>query len=85
MNYILIVGVITCLAASATCSWLGWLLLQQYGRILLRMEELEKRLEENTESRKQKLIRPTVALTSALSPRKKQKCRDVKRDSATDR
>jgi peroxiredoxin len=54
MNYILVFGMLTSLAAIATCCWLGWQLLQQSGRMLLRIEALEKRLEEEAESRKRK-------------------------------
>ena len=54
MSYILIFGLLTSLAATATCCWLVWQLLQQNGRTLLRVEALEKRLEEESESRRQK-------------------------------
>jgi hypothetical protein len=30
----------------AACYWLGWQLLRQNGRILLRLDEIEKRLDE---------------------------------------
>jgi peroxiredoxin len=53
MNYILIFGLIIGLAAIAACCSLGWQLLQQNGRLLLRMEALEKRIERKVESRKQ--------------------------------
>jgi peroxiredoxin len=32
--------------ALAACSWLGWQLLRQNGRVLLRLDDLEKRLDE---------------------------------------
>jgi peroxiredoxin len=46
MNYFLISGlVLVSLVVIAGC-WLGWQLLRQNGRILLRLDELEKRLDE---------------------------------------
>src|SRR5262245_25269013 len=51
MNYILIFGLLISLAAIAASCWLSWQLLQQNGRLLLRLEALEKRLEEEAESR----------------------------------
>jgi peroxiredoxin len=50
MNYVLIFGLVTGLATSAICCWLSWQMLQQNGRMLLRLEALEKRLEEEAES-----------------------------------
>ena len=47
-------GLILGLAPIATCCWLCWQLLQQNGRMLLRLEALEKRLEEKEEGSKQK-------------------------------
>jgi peroxiredoxin len=46
MNYFLILGAPPILAALLVSSWLGWQLLRQNGRVLLRLEELEKRLNE---------------------------------------
>lgn len=46
MGYLFIFGLITGCVAIAGCSWLSWQLLRQNGRILLRLEELEKRLDE---------------------------------------
>jgi peroxiredoxin len=54
MNYILILGLIIGLAAIAACCSLGWQVLQQNGRMLLRMEALEKRLDGKAENGKQK-------------------------------
>src|SRR2546423_213511 len=46
MNLYLMFGLaLGCLAILAGC-WLGWQLLRQNGRILLRLEELEKRFDE---------------------------------------
>src|SRR5689334_14083259 len=46
MNSFLIFALFIGFAAIATCCWLGWQLLRQNGRMLLRLEELEKRLSE---------------------------------------
>jgi hypothetical protein len=46
MNYGLVFGLIVGLVAIATCRWLIWQLLQQSGRLLQRLEALEKRIEE---------------------------------------
>jgi peroxiredoxin len=46
MNSFLIFALFIGFAAIATCCWLGWQLLRQNGRMLLRLEELEKRLKE---------------------------------------
>jgi peroxiredoxin len=46
MNSFLIFALFIGFAAIATCCWLGWQLLRQNGRMLLRLEELEKRLNE---------------------------------------
>src|SRR5579863_3824202 len=46
IGFFFIAGLIAVLAAIAGCSWLHWQLLRQNGRILLRLEELEKRLDE---------------------------------------
>jgi hypothetical protein len=54
MNYVLIFGLTMGLAAIGTCCWLGWQLLQQNGRMLLRIEAVEKQLGEKAESRRQK-------------------------------
>jgi peroxiredoxin len=42
---LLVVGLVAACAAIAGCAWLCWQLLRQNGRILLRLEELEKRFE----------------------------------------
>src|SRR5215471_2933135 len=52
MNYVLIAGLLIVLVAMVVGFRLGWELLQQNGRMLLRMEALEKRLGEKAESRK---------------------------------
>ena len=44
VGHFLIPGLITALAAIVGCSWLSWQLLRQIGRILLRLEEVEKRV-----------------------------------------
>jgi peroxiredoxin len=54
MNYILIAGLVIVLVAMVVGFRLGWELLQQNGRMLLRMEALEKQIEEKAESGKQK-------------------------------
>ena len=46
MGHFFIPGLITAWAAIVGCSWLSWQLLRQNGRILLRLDELEKRLDE---------------------------------------
>jgi peroxiredoxin len=51
MNFILIFGLIILLAAIVAGFRLAWELLQQNGRMLLRMEALEKRIEGKAESR----------------------------------
>jgi peroxiredoxin len=43
MTYVLIIG---CLFVVGAGGWLGWQLLRQNGRMLLRLEELEKRLDD---------------------------------------
>jgi peroxiredoxin len=53
MNYILIFGVIVLLAAIVAGFRFAWELLQQNGRMLLRMEAMEKQIEGKAESRKQ--------------------------------
>jgi peroxiredoxin len=65
MSYILIFGLLTSLATTATCCWLVWQLLQQNGRTLLRIEALEKRLEEEAESRRQKAENDQDGLAAA--------------------
>lgn len=45
MDHFLIPGFITGFSVIAACSWLSWQLLRQNGRILLRLEELEKRFD----------------------------------------
>jgi hypothetical protein len=54
VNYILIAGLVILLVAVVVGFRLGWELLQQNGRMLLRMEALEKRIERKAESGKQK-------------------------------
>ena len=46
MENFLIVGIALTAVALLLCCWLGWQLLRQNGRMLLRLEELEKRLDE---------------------------------------
>lgn len=46
MTHFLIPGLITALAAMVGCSCLSWQLLRQNGRILLRLEKLERRMDE---------------------------------------
>ena len=46
MNYILLLGLFLLLAAVVASSSLAWQLLKQNGRMLLRIESLEKRIEE---------------------------------------
>ena len=46
MDHFLIPGFITASAGIVGCSWLCWQLLRQNGRMLLRLEELEKRLDQ---------------------------------------
>jgi peroxiredoxin len=46
MNDLLIFGVVIILAALVLVGWLGWQLVQQNGRMLLRFESLERRLDE---------------------------------------
>jgi peroxiredoxin len=45
-NQFLIIGLTVALAALFAVCWLGWQLLHQNGRMLLRLDELEKRLNE---------------------------------------
>src|SRR5579859_6880444 len=45
MNLLAGLGISLGLAAGMASSWLGWQLLRQNGRMLLRLEELEKRLD----------------------------------------
>lgn len=55
MNHFLILGLIIPFVAILAGCWLGWQLLQQNGRILLRLEKMERQLEEATaEGGKQK-------------------------------
>jgi peroxiredoxin len=46
MDGFFIFGLITASAAIVGCAWLCWQLLRQNGRMLLRVEELEKRLDQ---------------------------------------
>jgi peroxiredoxin len=45
MNQLLVVGTILSWLAVFTSGWLAWQLLKQNGRLLLRLEELEKRID----------------------------------------
>jgi peroxiredoxin len=45
MDHFFIPALMTAFAAIVGCSWLCWQLLQQNGRILLRLDDLEKRLD----------------------------------------
>lgn len=58
MNYILISGLVILALAIIVGFRLGWELLQQNGRMLLRIEELEKRLTEKTESDNDRSLSP---------------------------
>ena len=67
MNYILIFGLILLLAAIVAGFRFAWGLLEQHGRMLLRMEALEKQVEGKADSRRQKwmprrLPRPLPAI-----------------------
>src|SRR6516162_1799506 len=53
MSYFFIFGLIFGLATFAPCCWRCWQLVQQNGRMLLRIEALEKRLEEQAERQQQ--------------------------------
>src|SRR5215469_15801802 len=44
--YVMSLPIFVGLGAVATCCWLCWELLRQNGRVLLRLEQLEKRLDE---------------------------------------
>jgi peroxiredoxin len=46
MTFVLVIGFALGAAAVAFGGWLGWHLLRQNGRILLRLDDLEKRLDE---------------------------------------
>jgi hypothetical protein len=46
MNYVFVLAVLAGGAMSLSACWMGWQLLRQNGRILLRLDELEKRLNE---------------------------------------
>src|SRR5881296_37242 len=46
MDYIILVSLGVLYSVVAGGGWLGWQLLRQNGRILLRLDELEKRLNE---------------------------------------
>ncbi len=46
MNQLLIAGLVLGWGAILAGCWLGWQLLRQNGRILLRLDELEERLNE---------------------------------------
>jgi peroxiredoxin len=46
MSHLLLIGFALSLAALFVCCWLDWQLLRQNGRMLLRFDELEKRLHE---------------------------------------
>src|SRR5215510_277702 len=47
MNYVLVLGLASAWMAMLMVCWLGWLLLRQNGRMLLRLEVLEKRLNQS--------------------------------------
>jgi peroxiredoxin len=53
MSYFFIFELIFGLATIAPCCWLCWQLVQQNGRLLLRIEALEKRVEEKAERQQQ--------------------------------
>ena len=46
MGLLSIMTIVLCAACAGIAAWLGWQLLRQNGRLLLRVEELESRLEE---------------------------------------
>ena len=46
LNHSMILGLALAWGAIVGLCWLGWLLLRQNGRMLLRLEEMEKRLDE---------------------------------------
>ncbi len=46
MNGFMLLGFAFCSAALLAGCWLGWQLLRQNGRVLLRLDELEKRFDE---------------------------------------
>ncbi len=47
MNHVLVIGLIAAWTAIVVGCWLGWQLLRQNGRVLLRLEALEKRQEQS--------------------------------------
>ena len=46
MNHVFVLGLVAAWAAILMVCWLGWLLLRQNGRILLRLDEVERWLDE---------------------------------------
>jgi thiol-disulfide isomerase/thioredoxin len=54
MNHVLIIGFAFVSTSVLAGFWLGWQLLKQNGRMLLRLEALEKQLEGKAESRRHK-------------------------------
>src|SRR2546430_4319204 len=46
MNHFLVVAIPLLSLMTGACCWLGWQLLRQNGRVLLRLDEIEKPLEE---------------------------------------
>jgi peroxiredoxin len=67
MNYILIAGLVIALVAMVIGFRLGWELLQQNGRMLLRMEALERRLDEKADSGKRDAGIDQSLVTSAAT------------------
>lgn len=67
MNYIFILGIVIVILAIAAGCRFAWELLQQNGRMLLRIEALEKRLEGQAENGKQKAetLQPLAASVPA--------------------
>ena len=60
MNYILIFGLLIGWALIVVGCWLGWQLLGQNGRVLLRLDALEKQLEQS-EANGGKALKPAQA------------------------
>jgi peroxiredoxin len=93
MNCILIFELLVSLAAIAACCWLGWQLLQQNGRLLLRLEALEERLEDlelaakdaDAEGSKQEAEVEGSLLSPALSSREGEGAGPDRRNRFSDR
>ena len=69
MNYVFVLAVLAGGALSLSACWMAWLLLRQHGRLLLRLDALEKRLEpfeggDATEAARE----PIGSLTPAAEP-----------------